>query len=69
MPMSDHEYINFSQDDELNYILKKYKKKQSQENRSELKKLGDECKKELKARVLKHTEFYPFLDKHVNKLS
>lgn len=69
MPMSDREYINFSQDDELNYILKKYNKKQSQENRSELKKLGDEYKKESGAKRVKHTEFYAFLEKHADKLS
>lgn len=68
MSVSDHDYINFSQDDELNYILKKYHKSQAHENRVELKKLGQAYKNETKSKRLKHVEFYPYLEKHLDKL-
>ncbi len=68
MSISDREYVNFLQDDELNYILKKYNKKQSQENRTKLKKIGQACKDKLNVKMLKHTDFYPHLKQKLNEL-
>lgn len=61
---SDRELINFSEDHELDYILKRYGKTANKENRDILKEFG----KELKTRngstrtPLKHPEFYAFLE-------
>ncbi|MDI2112478.1 hypothetical protein [Commensalibacter nepenthis] len=68
MPMSDREYVNFSENHELNHILKKHGKSQSQKDREELKKLGVTAKAKLEKKILKHNDFEPFVKDHLKYL-
>lgn len=61
----DYDFVNFSQVHELNYILRKYEKKQSEGNRQLLIRFGEECKALLKKTMITHKEFYNFLE--INK--
>lgn len=54
MALSDHEYVNFSEDYELNYHLRKVNKQESATNRATLRTMGTE----LKARLNKTYEVY-----------
>ncbi|MDG0502498.1 hypothetical protein [Klebsiella pneumoniae] len=47
MALSDHEYVNFSEDYELNYHLRKVKKQESVANRATLRTMGTELKARL----------------------
>lgn len=58
----EQDYINFSQEHELNYILKKYNKQQTEANRKQLIILGEKCKTSLNKTMLTHNEFYAFLN-------
>lgn len=75
MPNSDHDLVNFEQDYELNYILRKYGKQETTENRNILCTYGAHCKNKFKTtlsnRSITHAEFYSFLknDGYLNKLS
>lgn len=68
MAISDHEYVNFSEDYEMNYILRKFNKSQSLGNRSQLRKMGDECKRSLGVSRLKHSQFHPYVQKNLSRL-
>lgn len=61
----DYDFVNFSQVHELNYILRKYEKKQSEGNRQLLIRFGEECKALLKKTMITRKEFYNFLE--INK--
>lgn len=56
--------INFSEEHELDSILKKNNKRGTAENRKILVELGKECKKSLNKRVLKHTDLDEFFKKN-----
>lgn len=62
---SDYATVNFSEDHELNYHLKKNGLSQSKENRETLVKLGTELKKEAGERVLTHEEVDALITKHI----
>ncbi|MBE2985173.1 hypothetical protein CCAL9344_06805 [Campylobacter sp. RM9344] len=65
----DAELVNFSEDYELNNILAKNGKSQSEVNRKILCELGKECKALLgDKRVLTQEEFGSFLAGHLAKL-
>lgn len=68
MSISDHKHVNFSQDYEMNYILKKFKKSQSIKNRSTLDVMGDELKSSLDISILTHAQFHPYVDKNLDRL-
>jgi hypothetical protein len=68
MGMSDHDYVNFSEDYELNYHLKKVSKRETERNRSTLKIMGDELKAELGKTRLTHAEFHPYVNKQKDLL-
>ncbi|PIF21287.1 hypothetical protein [Candidatus Pantoea floridensis] len=55
---SDHELVNFSQDYELNYVLNKVGKRQTETNRAALRKLGAELKNQLGRATLTHSQLY-----------
>lgn len=57
MSVSDHQYVNFSQDYELNDHLRKAGKKQSIANHATLKMMGSELKAQLGKTMLTHKEF------------
>ena len=58
----DAKFINFSEVHELDYILKKYGKEPSKENRDLLKEFGKKAKEFLGKTMLGHEEFYKYLD-------
>lgn len=62
MPNSDHALVNFEEDYELNYILKKYGKKETASNRTTLNTLGSACKTSLGKYSITHAEFYAYLE-------
>ncbi|MEG3617527.1 hypothetical protein V5T82_03570 [Magnetovibrio sp. PR-2] len=68
MSISDHEYVNFSEDHELNYHLGKVGKRQTEANRDELKKMGDELKAKLDKTRLKHGEFHAYVNENKDRL-
>ena len=57
----DAKFINFSEEHELDYILKKYGKETSKENRDLLKEFGKQAKELLGKTMLEHDEFYKYL--------
>ncbi|MEA1065135.1 hypothetical protein QNH14_08260 [Apirhabdus apintestini] len=57
MTTTDRELINFSEDHELNSLLRKLGKKQSQANRAVLQEEGKKLKASSGKRVLTHAEF------------
>ena len=57
----DAKFINFSEEHELDYILKKYGKEPSKENRDLLKEFGKKAKEFLRKTMLEHDEFYKYL--------
>ena len=66
--MKDNEYVNFSEDYELNHHLRKLDKRQTQDNRDILKKIGDDTKKANNSPRLKHSEFEASIKKNKTKL-
>lgn len=66
MALNDHEYVNFSEDYELNYHLKKVNKSQSIANRSTLVTMGNELKTLLSVTFLTHKQFHEYISKSVN---
>ena len=58
----DAKFINFSEEHELDYILKKYGKETNKENRDLLKEFGKKAKEFLGKTMLGHDEFYKYLD-------
>lgn len=62
MSVSDHEYVNFSEDYELDYHLGLVGKSKSISNRDYLKEnTGPRAKKELNKTMLTHSEFKPYV--------
>lgn len=61
MPSFEHQRVNFSENHELNYMLRRIGKRQTQQNRDRVVTLGKLLKKTLKARTLTHQQFIPFL--------
>ena len=57
----DAKFINFSEEHELDYILKKYGKETNKENRDLLKEFGKKAKEFLEKTMLEHDEFYKYL--------
>ncbi len=55
--MNDWDYVNFSQDHELNYHLEKVNKRNTESNRSTLIMMGNTLKTTLNKKVLTHSEF------------
>lgn len=61
---SDWEFINFSQDHEMDYILSQYNWEKNEENRKILRKWGEEAKSYLgrtSTQNITHDEFYKFI--------
>ena len=59
----DHDLVNFSQDYELDYILDRYNKSNSIENRRILLyNTSTRCKAALRVKVVTHAQFYPFVE-------
>jgi hypothetical protein len=69
MGLSDHEYVNFSEDYELNHHLQKLGKSQSEANRVTLKKLGDKLKQETSVYFLTHLSFRTYLLRNLHLLA
>ncbi len=61
--------VNFSEDHELNYLLKKNDLSQSIENRKVLVELGKELKEKLEKRVLATEEFDAYIKENIEKLT
>lgn len=66
--MKDHDYVNFSEEHELNYQLRKVEKSQSRKNREELVAMGGELKEETGKTHLKHGEFHDYVKKNLKRL-
>ncbi|CAD5749316.1 hypothetical protein [Escherichia coli] len=69
MGLNDHEYVNFSQDHELNYHLRKVNKQESTANRATLRTMGAELKAHLKKTYLTHAEFHAYIKTQLHRLS
>jgi hypothetical protein len=69
MSLSDHEYVNFSQEHELNYHLRKVDKQQSIANRQVLVTMGHELKLKLNATYLTHAQFHTYVKTQLSRLS
>lgn len=61
MALNDHEYVNFSEDYELNYHLRKVNKRETEKNRQTLRVMGDELKRRLAKHFLTHSEFHQYV--------
>lgn len=57
----EYQRVNFSENHELNYMLRRIGKRQTQQNRDTVVTLGKTLKKTLKVRTLTHQQFIPFL--------
>lgn len=57
----EYKRVNFSENHELNYLLRRINKRQTQGNRDTVVTLGKTLKKMLKVRTLTHQQFIPFL--------
>lgn len=68
MPMSDHEYVNFSEDHEMNYHARKVGKKESINNRATLRTMGTELKSQTSKTRLTHGEFHPYVNANKHRL-
>ncbi|MBU1297079.1 MAG: hypothetical protein KJ609_10870 [Gammaproteobacteria bacterium] len=68
MGISDHDYVNFSEDYELNHRLKAVEKRQTQGNRDILVVMGKELKAALGKTMLLHSEFHPYVVKQKARL-
>lgn len=66
--MNDHDYVNFSQDHEMNYHLKKVDKRQTESNRDTLRSLGGDLKVALSKSRLTHGEFHPYVNSNSYRL-
>ena len=64
-PNSDNKTVNFGEDHELNYHLKKNNLSQSKENRETLITLGKALKVELEKKILTHEEVDALIEKHI----
>lgn len=69
MALSDHEYVNFSEDYELNYHLRKVSKQESIVNRATLRTMGAELKSRLNKTYLTHAEFHAYILTQLHRLS
>ena len=58
----DAKFINFSEVHELDYILKKYGKETSKENRDLLKEFGKQAKELLEKTMLGHQDLYKYIE-------
>ena len=65
--LSDNATVNFSEDHELNYHLKKNNLSQSKENRETLITLGKAVKVELEKKILTHEEVDAAIIKNIDK--
>jgi large subunit ribosomal protein L21 len=66
---SDNATVDFSEDHELNYHLKKNNLSQSKENREILTALGEEVKAELGKEVLSHEDVDAAIEKNIAKFN
>ncbi|EBI9057201.1 hypothetical protein DK526_24920 [Salmonella enterica] len=69
MALNDHEYVNFSEDYELNYHLRKVNKQESTANRAALRTMGTELKTRLDKTYLTHAEFHAYIQTQLHRLS
>lgn len=65
---SDHDLVNFSETHELNYVLRKVGKSQTEANRSKLVTMGDELKSKLSKRTVNHKEFFDYVNTQLHRL-
>lgn len=68
MSISDHDYVNFSEDYELNHRLRKVDKRQTESNRETLKVMGKELKASTGKARLQHGEFHTYVSKQKARL-
>ena len=68
MSISDHAYVNFSQDHELNYVLDRVNKRQTEKNRLTLKVMGGELKAKLGKTMVTHKEFFEYVKTQLHRL-
>jgi hypothetical protein len=68
MSISDHAYVNFSQEHELNYHLQKVNKRQTEANRSILKNMGQEYKAKTGKHFITHAEFHAYIKTQLHRL-
>lgn len=67
--MNDHDYVNFSEEHELNYILRKFEKRQTEDNRKSLVHMGGVMKGSTGKPRLQHGEFHAYVQKNLARLA
>jgi len=68
MSISDHDYVNFSEDHEMNYHARKVSKRETEKNRSTLRTMGTELKEQLGKTRVTHSEFHPYVSRNKSRL-
>jgi len=68
MPVSDHDYVNFSQEYELNYVLTRVGKRQTELNRGRLRVMGTELKAKLGVTMVTHKQFFEYVRTQLSRL-
>lgn len=68
MPISDHEYVNFSQEHELNYVLTRVGNRQTEFNRGRLRIMGTELKAKLRVAIVTHKQFFDYVRTQLQRL-
>lgn len=69
MALSDHEHVNFSEEYELDYHLRKVNKPQTHANRLTLRTLGVDLKAQSGKTVLTHAEFHTYIQTQLHRLT
>jgi hypothetical protein len=69
MGLSDHEYVNFSQEHELNYHLRKVNKAESSANRTTLVTMGEELKRKQGSHYVTHGQFHEYIKSNLYRLA
>jgi hypothetical protein len=68
MSKKDSSYVNFSEEHELNSLLRKIGKRQTGDNRSLLKDMGAKLKSMLGKKILQQTEFQSYIESKKSEL-
>ncbi|GKX54279.1 hypothetical protein SOASR030_03910 [Leminorella grimontii] len=69
MGLNEREFVNFSEDYELDYHLRKAEKQKSEVNRMTLRIMGNELKKRLDAQRVTHEQLHGYIVEQPYRLS
>ncbi|WP_434778762.1 hypothetical protein [Neisseria sp. Ec49-e6-T10] len=61
MSINDHDYINLSEDHEIDYHLQKVGKQETENNRTSVREMANKCKRDLDKTFLTHNELHLYV--------